>query len=242
MSTNPVDKDDKGISSRSEERRKELLDAGLPGALLDSLGETLAALRLARYGAGETIYREGSDVDALYLVLSGRIKLMNHTVDGNARIVRLHNRGSVLGLNALLGERHDHNAIAVDEVSLYVLPMQLVSGIRSAHSAAYQRLLEYSHEYLKQADTWIVEFTSGEIRGRVARLVLFLMSQDQATGRREVSLLTVNEMAEIIGVTPESVSRIMADFKRNEILSQVDDENPDVYRCDATALSREAQS
>lgn len=242
MSTAPADTEDNGKSSRPEKRKKELLDIGLSGELLDSLGKTLSSLRLARYGAGETIYREGSEVEALYLVLAGRIKLMNYTPDGSARIVRLHNRGSVLGLNALLEEKHDHTAIAIDEVSLYVLPMQSINGIQGEDSEAYYRLLEYSHEYLKQADTWLIEFTSGGIRGRVARLLLFLMSQDESTGGREIALLTVNEMAEIIGVTPESVSRIMAEFKRNRILSPVDEENPDIYHCDEAALTREAQS
>jgi CRP/FNR family transcriptional regulator len=68
------------------------------------------------------------------------------------------------------------------------------------------------------------------------------MSQDESTGRREVSLLTVGEMAEIIGVTPESVSRIMADFKRKGILTPIDEENPVIFRCDEDALTREAQS
>jgi CRP/FNR family transcriptional regulator len=229
-------------SARLEERIDELRDIGLSVDLLESLGKSLSHLRLARYGPGETIYREGSGVEALYIVLGGRIKLMNYTADGNARIVRLHKRGSVLGLNVLLDEKHDHTAIAIDEVSLYVLPKQTIGGIQNEDPEAYARLLEYSHEYLKQADTWIVEFTSGGIRGRVARLVLFLMSQDESTDKHEVALLTVNEMAEIIGVTPESVSRIMADFKRSRILTSIDEENPDIFRCDKDALMKEARS
>jgi CRP-like cAMP-binding protein len=231
-----------GKPAKLEQRIEELRKIGMPGELLDSVGKSLSQLRLARYGHEETIYREGGEVEALYLVLDGRIKLMNYTPDGNARIVRLHKRGSVLGLNALLEERHDHTAIAIDEVSLYILPMRVIGGIQREDPEAYSRLLEYSHEYLKQADTWIVEFTAGEIRGRVARLVLFLMSQDESTGEREVSLLTVSEMAEIIGVTPESVSRIMADFKRNRILTPKGEDRPDIFRCDEAALEKEAQS
>ena len=242
MSTPPASDGSDDKPSRRKASIDELQDIGLPEILLESLGNSLSLLRLARYGPGETIYRESSVVEALYLVLDGRIKLMNYTPDGNARIVRLHDRGSVLGLNALLNEKHDHTAIAIGEVSLYVLPMQAIGGIRNEDPEAYSRLLEYSHEYLKQADTWIVEFTAGGIRGRVARLVLFLMSQDESTGSREVDLLTVNEMAEILGVTPESVSRTMADFKRKNILSPVDDDRPDLCRCDRAALTREAQS
>ena len=240
MSSSPANSG--GKSAKTKQRIEELRAIGMSGELLDSLGKSLSQLRLARYGPGETIYREGGAVEALYLVVDGRIKLVNYTPDGNARIVRLHNRGSVLGLNALLEENHDHTAIAIDEVSLYILPMRAIGGIQGDDPETYSQLLEYSHEYLKQADTWIVEFTSGEIRGRVARLVLFLMSQDESTGRHEVSLLTVSEMAEIIGVTPESVSRIMADFKRNRILTPAGEDSADIFHCDEAALTREAQS
>jgi len=219
-----------------------LLDIGLSAELLAALDKLSTSLRLARYGAGETIYRERGAVEALYLVLDGRIKLMTYSPDGSARIVRLHKRGSILGLNGLLGEIHDHTAIAIDEVALYVLPIKTIRAIEEEDREAYTALLEYSHEYLKEADTWITEFSAGGIRGRVARLVLYLMSQDESTGACEVDLLTVNEMAEIIGVTPESVSRTLADFKRRRMLSQVSNKTPDVYACDTDALQKEAES
>ena len=220
----------------------ELLAIGLSKDLLHTLGGVLSSLKLSRYETGDPVYRQGSDVEALYVVKSGRVKLMSYSQDGNARIVRLHKRGSVLGLNGLLGEKHDHTAIAVDEIELYILPIQAIRGIEGQDSEAYYKLLEYSHEYLREADTWITEFSSGGIRGRVARLVLYLMSQDESTGRHEVALLTVNEMGEIIGVTPESVSRILAEFKRSAILSPIDDGNSDIYHCDVSGLTREAAS
>lgn len=225
-----------------DKHARELLAIGLSKDLLHALGGALSSLKLSRYEAGDPVYRQGSDVEALYMVKNGRVKLMSYSQDGNARIVRLHKRGSVLGLNGLLGEKHDHTAIAVDEIELYILPIQAIRGIEGQDSEAYYKLLEYSHEYLREADTWITEFSSGGIRGRVARLVLYLMSQDESTGRHEVALLTVNEMGEIIGVTPESVSRILAEFKRSAILSPIDDGNSDIYHCDVSGLTREAAS
>lgn len=240
-----IESDDSDEEENPRDPRRhaaELLAIGLSEELVEALGGILSSLKLSRYEAGAPVYRQGSDVEALYMVKSGRIKLMSYLADGTARIVRLHKRGSVLGLNGLLNEKHDHTALAVDDLELYILPMQAIRSIEGLDSEAYTRLLEYSHEYLREADTWITEFSSGGIRGRVARLVLYLMSQDESTGRHEVALLTVNEMAEIIGVTPESVSRMLAEFKRNGILTLIDEKNPDIYRCDASGLSREAAS
>ena len=240
MTTETVDSDEDAVPRGPDDHAGELLAIGLSEDLLHTLGGALSSLKFSRYEAGEPIYRQGCDVEALYMVKNGRIKLMSYSLDGSARIVRLHKRGSVLGLNGLLNEKHDHTAIAVDDIELYILPIRAIRGIEGQDSETYYKLLEYSHEYLREADTWITEFSSGSIRGRVARLVLYLMSQDESTGRREVDLLTVNEMAEIIGVTPESVSRTLAEFKRNGTLSSIDEENPDIYHCDASALTREA--
>ena len=217
-----------------------LRDAGISAQLLEPLSGAFSPLRLTRYDPGETIYRQGGGVEALYLLLDGRVKLLIYNQDGSARIVRLHRRGSILGLNGLFEEKHDHNAVAIDEVVLYRLPIGAIRNIEDEDAEAYARLLEYSHEYLKDADTWIIEFSTGDIRARVARLVLYLGAQDDSSDSDEVDLLTVNEMAQIIGVTPESVSRTLADFKRKDFLSPLDDESPDTYRCDRRALKREA--
>jgi CRP/FNR family transcriptional regulator, anaerobic regulatory protein len=47
-------------------------------------------------------------------------------------------------------------------------------------------------------------------------------------------------MAGILGVTQESVSRILATFKRRDILQKQSDPSPEIYRLDAPMLQREA--
>jgi CRP/FNR family transcriptional regulator len=47
-------------------------------------------------------------------------------------------------------------------------------------------------------------------------------------------------MSEILGVTPESVSRIVATFKRSDILQKQSDSLREVYRLDSLRLQQEA--
>lgn len=220
---------------------EELTALGLCVDTLSALGPAIAAARLVHYAAGDTLFRGGEEVEALYVVREGRIKLLNILENGRARIVRLHNRGSTLGLNGLMDETHSHTAIAIDEVRVYQIPMPLIKIVKDEDSDAYCQLLEYWHEYLNIADTWITDFSTGAIRGRVARLILFLVEHDQATGPKEVTLLTVEEMADILGVTPESVSRVMADLKRKNILQAVEGGQRDQYQCDISAIEQQAE-
>jgi len=219
---------------------KELAELGFCVDTLTALEPAIAATRLVHYNAGDTLFREGESVEALYVISEGRIKLLNHLENGRARIIRLHNRGSTIGLDGLMDEAHMHTAVAIDEVKVYQVPMHLIKTAKDEDSDAYCQLLEYWHEYLKIADTWITDFSTGAIRGRVARLIRFLVEHDEATGPREVVLLTVEEMADVLGVTPESVSRIMADLKRRKILQAVDG-LPNQYRCDLKAIEQEAE-
>jgi len=242
MGIETADQNEDRDVTASSERAAELLEVGLPGSVIDCLGDTIAASSLWRYAPGDTIYQADSEVEALYLVCSGRIKLLSFSRDGDARIVRLHNRGSILGLGGLLGETNDHMAVAIDEVSLYQIPIGLIKTISDRDNEAYCRLLEYLNEYLKAADTWITDFSTGGIRGRVARLLLYLMRHDDSTSQHDVTLLTVNEMAEVLGVTPESVSRAMAEFKRLEILLPFDGSSQHTFHCNFEALSGEAES
>ena len=219
---------------------KELAELGFCADVLDSFGPAIAATRLVTYPSGDTIYHEGTNIEALYVIRKGRLKLFNNLENGRARIVRLHNRGSTIGLNGLIDEAHTHTAMAIDEVKTYQIPLHLIKTAKDEDPDAYCQLLEYWHEYLKMADTWITDFSTGAIRGRVARLIGFLVENDEATGPKELTLLTVEEMADILGVTPESVSRVLADLKRRKILQPMDD-LPDHYRCDLKAIEKEAE-
>jgi len=220
---------------------EELAAVGLCTDTLAALGPAVAVTRVVQYAPGDTLFHHGQDVETLYVVRNGRIKLLSYVESGRARIVRLHNRGSILGLNGLVGEVHTHTAVAIDEVHVFQMPMSVIKPLKEEDPDTYCQLLERWHEYLNMADTWILDFSTGVIRGRVARLIRFLVETDEDTGPKEVVLLTVEEMAEILGVTPESVSRIMADLKRKKILQVVEHGAHDQYRCDISALAREAE-
>jgi CRP-like cAMP-binding protein len=219
---------------------EELAALGIDAAILDVLGQAPGSVRLIAYQPGDSLYHEGAEIGALYVVRRGRIKLLSYLPDGRARIVRLHKRGAIIGLNGLLGEAHEHAAVAVDQVEVYQIPLTLLSPLKQQDPVAYSQLLEQWHSYLNTADTWITEFSTGPIRGRVARLLLFLIDLDEDSGPRELTLLSCEEMAEVLGVTPESVSRLLAEFKRSGILIAVGEGTAERYRCDLSALSGEA--
>jgi CRP-like cAMP-binding protein len=214
---------------------------GLESGVITALASAIDHARLVGYPAGSTLYNEGTEIEALYIIRQGMVKLLSYLGDGHARIVRLHNRPSIIGLNGLLGEPHEHTAIAVDEVQVYQLPMIILASLRDDDPNAFSCLTGQWSQYLNAADTWITEFSSGPIRGRVARLIRFLAGFETDTAPGVVTLLTGKEMAEVLGVTPESISRVIADYKRKGILQPLQGaESSECYSCDLRALEKES--
>jgi len=220
---------------------EELVSLGFARETLAALAPALTAIRLVSYHAGATLYHAGSEAETLYVIQQGRIKMLTHLETGRVRIVRLHKRGSIIGLNGLLAEPHAHTAMAIDEVQAYQIPMRMIKSITAKDADTYSQLLEHWHAYLQLADTWITDFSTGAIRGRVARLLRYLVETEEGAGPCEVHLLTVEEMAEILGVTSESVSRVMADMKRSNILQAVAGDASESYLCDMRKLLEESE-
>lgn len=214
----------------------EEIHAALGDDAPQPLQDLLTSARRSTHSPQSVIYHQGSRSDTVHFITHGLLKLITHLPNGRARIVRLHRPGSVIGLSGLLGQRNDHTAVAVSSVSTLRLPLSALQRMRSEDPTSYVWLVECWHEYLQEADTWITEFSTGPIRGRVARLLAFLADFEPEPDNHQVQLLTCEEMSSILGVTSESVSRILAEFKRKHILDHHDGDQHEMYHTDTDRL------
>lgn len=196
----------------------------------------LASAKRRRYPARQAIFREGEAVDGALMVRRGWVKLVAHSSDGRVRIVRLQGRGAWLGLGGLFDPVHEHTAVALGEVEADCVALTAIVRLRKDDPESYCRLLGSWCAYLRRADVWITEFSTGPIRARVARLVNFLSALQHDTPSTEVELLSCEDMAGILGVTVESVSRTLAEFKRNKLLRAVPRHPAKLYERDAAGL------
>lgn len=207
----------------------------------DSLNKLLMRASRLQHNPQQTLYHQGSRSESVYFVTSGTLKLITHLPNGRSRIVRLHRPRSVIGLNSLLGQSNDHTSVTVTKVNALRLPVSSLQRLRADDPNAYVWLVECWYDYLKEADTWITQFSTGPIRGRVARLLEFLDDFEVEAEDEQFHLLTCEEMGSILGVTTESVSRIIAHFKREHILYQYSGGKNELYATDSARLREIAE-
>lgn len=166
----------------------------------------------------DVIYHAGDPAEEIYEVRSGLVKLVTYMSNGRQRIVRLHGARDWIGLAGFLLQSHEHTAVAVTPVEVRCRQVGDYPLWNRGGGPHYRNLLEVLYRHLRKADLWIERFATGCIRSRVAHLVNYLSEMEYGPGSMKVRLLTCEEMAAILGATTESVSTVLAEFKRNGAL------------------------
>nr|WP_236262589.1 Crp/Fnr family transcriptional regulator [Caenispirillum salinarum] len=189
------------------------------------------------FGAGSTLYNAGDEGRALFTVRSGLVKLVQYLPDGGQRIVRLLRRGDTAGLEVLVGEAYEHSAVVLRPALVCRLPREVVKRLSVETPRLHTQLMKRWHAQVRQADEWLTGLSTGSARSRVARLFLHLAEVEPAcTPEPEVELFSREDLGAMLGVTTETASRVVADFKRSGLVTEV---RSNRFRCHTEPL-REA--
>lgn len=204
--------------------------------LLDRLDcglASLAALDSLLLPDDAVLAEAGAAITNLYLIRSGLVALVRDLSHGSRRTLRLLKPGDMIGLEGLAGAPQPHRAVTLRETALCRVPLEAVQAAADASPAFARRLQDHWRTALERADAVILDFGRGSARRRVARLLLFLAAPPDdrcATFRR-------SDMAALLDLAPETVSRVLTGFQRQGILVKRD---PNHFHTDRTALRAEA--
>ena len=78
---------------------------------------------------GETLYDENVPPESVYTIRQGLVKLVKYLPDGSQRIVRLLRQGDLAGIEALNRQTYEHQAIALEPVSVCRIPTTVVERL-----------------------------------------------------------------------------------------------------------------
>ncbi|MDH5183657.1 MAG: Crp/Fnr family transcriptional regulator [Gammaproteobacteria bacterium] len=182
------------------------------------------ALEKARFVPEVVSYPPNSSIlsasanDAIFTVRKGTVKMQRAMPDGNKRITSLLKSGDTLGLRAWQTGEYDFDAIALGDVELCRIPHRELNRIRKYTTALEKTVISRLCKEGELAEIWITHFSSGSVNQRLANLLLFLATHQDETNSKTVKLLSRDDMASILGVRQESVSRAVTQFKAEGLI------------------------
>jgi CRP/FNR family transcriptional regulator, cyclic AMP receptor protein len=177
----------------------------------------------AVYPKGSVLFVEGEQPRGVFILCSGRVKLTTSSTEGKTLIVKVAEPGEVLGASAsILGRAYEVSAETLEPAQLNFIRrddfMKFLSTYSEACMHTAQQLSEKYHAAQREIRSLGLSQTTGE---KLARLLLDWCDRSGETtakGVRVTVLLTHEEIAQMIGTTRETVTRLLSDFKRKKIL------------------------
>ena len=175
------------------------------------------------YPKGSLLFVEGEMPRGIFILCSGRAKLTTSSTEGKTLIVKIAEPGEVLGASAtILGKPYEVSAETIEPAQLNFIKrddfLKLLGTNVEVCMHTAQQLSEKYHAAQREIRSLGLSQTTSE---KLAKLLLDWCArggEETSKGIRLKVLLTHEEIAQMIGTTRETVTRLLSDFKRKKII------------------------
>ena len=204
--------------------RREVL-AALPvfAGLSDRDWEKVADLFSERqYQRDDYIFLEGEAPEALYIVKSGKVKVLRHSPDGKDVVLRMTGPGQLLGSVAVFdGGGYPGTAQAIEDCTLLVIGRNDCLTLVTRYPVFALTVINDMGIRLRSSAEQIRSLAVERVEQRIARTLLKLgqtAGADTSEGRVIELPLTRQDVADMTGTTVETAIRVMSKFRRENLI------------------------
>jgi CRP/FNR family transcriptional regulator len=176
----------------------------------------------AVYPRGAVLFIEGQQGRGVFVLCAGRAKLSTASREGKTIITKISEHGDVLGLNATISHRpYEVSAEMVEPGQAnFITADALLQFLHDYAEVALRVAQQLSRNYystFEQIRTLGLTNSPGQ---RFAKLLLGWSAErgDSSHSLQMHLVLTHEEIAEMIGTTRETVSRLFSDFKIKQFI------------------------
>jgi len=179
---------------------------------------TVASVASVRSVAKDTVVFHGGDAaDAVYVISSGKVKVVTTSTDGKEFILTVLGAGQVFGEMALLEEApRSASVITLTSVDLVAIKRDDFHHLLNTSPGISRSLLAILSRRLRRANSKMESLAYMDVAGRLARYLLDLArdhGQRMGKGWIVVRRPTHSDIAHSIGTSRETVSRLINEFE-----------------------------
>ncbi|MGO9402925.1 MAG: Crp/Fnr family transcriptional regulator [Terriglobales bacterium] len=175
------------------------------------------------YPQKAVLFVEGQMPRGIFVLCKGRVKLSINSPSGRTVIVKLVEPGEVLGMSATIsGKPYQVTAETIDPCQVnFVKRDDFLRFLKDDVEACFkvaEQLSEKYHNACKEAGSLGLSHSAAE---KLAKLLLEWSSKNGDGGKGEPRLklrLTHEEIAQMIGTSRETVTRLFAEMKKRQIV------------------------
>jgi len=196
------------------------LPCDLDRSELDRFDEIATVKR--RVARGAVLYHSGDGFESLYAVRSGAFKTVGVSRQGDEKVTGFHLPGELLGLDAISSGRHGYSAVALEDSEVCAIPFARLERLAMSIPALQHRLLRVLSGDISRDQGLMLLLGSMTAEQRLAAFLLSLSRRHQRLGysaSRFMLRMTREEIGNYLGLTLETVSRLLSRFQREGLLT-----------------------
>ncbi len=160
-----------------------------------------------------TVMASGDPTDSLYIVLSGRLKVMMSDAEGKEVILSILGPGEFFGEMGLIDDSpRSASVVAIEACELLAIAKRDFKRCLAENFEMTMAVMRGLVRRLREADRKIGSLALLDVYGRVARLLLD-MSETVEGEKIVTKRLPKQDIAKMIGASREMVSRVMKDLQ-----------------------------
>ena len=176
----------------------------------DQFTELISIAERREYDKGEIVFNEGDDGNGLYVVEKGKIKIFKLSFEGKEHIFHIYGPGKMFGeVPVFSGNKFPAFAQAIHPSSLIFFPKKEISALVSENPSLAFNMMASLSMRLREFTIMVENLALKDVPARMASYLLVL-SKEQKNTDTVLLPVTKNQIAGLLGTTPETISRVFS--------------------------------
>ena len=193
--------------------RELCLPVGLSSDEVERLDQVVSSRRKIK--KGEALFHSGEAFTSLYAIRSGFFKTCLTTDDGREQITGFQMAGEIMGLDGISTERHNCDALALEDAEVCVMPFGMVEELSREITGLQRHVHKIMSREIVRENSIMMLLGHMRAEERLAAFLLNLLQRQQARGFSSTEMvlrMSREEIGVYLGLKLETVSRTFSKF------------------------------
>lgn len=169
------------------------------------------------YARGEYVHREGDEIVSLYIVADGWVTLIRDLITGDRQLLNFFVPVDIVNIEYLGRATATSDLVAFQSSELYVIPITQFKKALMASGTAVAATISLLGRKYGSLQNRLCVFANDDARGRIVHLINGIRLKQIRNGSETPDILNIpltqQDMADALGITNITVSRIFADLE-----------------------------
>ncbi|MEO1066278.1 MAG: helix-turn-helix domain-containing protein [Pseudomonadota bacterium] len=178
---------------------------------------------------GKSLFHEGDVADYIYEIVSGVARSSKVLADGRRQILFFGYPGTIMGVSD--GASHDFDCTAITPLKVHAYNKTVFRDLMTEDGAFCRRFMDLTASEMRRMHEHFITLGRKSASEKLASFLCALMDQHgvKAGAFTRVPLpMKQTDIADFLGLTVETVSRVMSGFKRDSTIAKQSPKTIDV--------------